>query len=163
MKYSETDVLTIRNKQAEDAKRLINIRKAQISDAGAICKISCHDLGYDCDEGLVKTKLQNLDDKREVVFVAENNGKVTGYVHAEIYNTLYCEPLINILGLAVSSDFHRNGAGKRLMKEVESWAQEKGIGAVRLNSGISRKGAHEFYRRIGYDNEKQQIRFMKEL
>lgn len=29
MKYSETDVLTIRNKQAEDAKRLINIRKAE--------------------------------------------------------------------------------------------------------------------------------------
>lgn len=66
MKYSETDVLTIRDMQAEDAKRLINIRKARISDAGAICKISCHDLGYDCDEGLVKTKLQNLDAKEKL-------------------------------------------------------------------------------------------------
>ena len=34
---------------------------------------------------------------------------------------------------------------------------------IRLNSGLSRKDAHEFYRKLGFDNEKEQIRFLKKI
>lgn len=88
---------------------------------------------------------------------------VAGYIHAEKYQTLYFEPMINILGLAVSSGLRRRGIGRMLLKYAEHWANELGIHKIRLNSGASRKEAHSFYRAMGYNNEKGQIRFVKDV
>ena len=139
------------------------IREAIIEDAFAICNISCADLGYDCSCEFVSTRISNLDKGREKVFVAEVNGIVAGYIHAEKYQTLYFEPMINILGFAVSSEFRRRGIGRMLLKRAERWANEVGIHKIRLNSGASRKEAHSFYRAMGYNNEKGQIRFIKDI
>ena len=139
------------------------IREATLEDAFAICNISCADLGYDCSCEFVSTRISNLDKGREKVFVAEVNGIVAGYVHAEKYQTLYFEPMINILGLAVSAEFRRCGIGRMLLKHAERWANEEGIHKIRLNSGGSRKEAHSFYRAMGYSNEKEQIRFIKDI
>ncbi len=128
------------------------IREATIEDAFAICDISCADLGYDCSCEFVSTRISNLDKGREKVFVAEVNGIVAGYIHAEKYQTLFFEPMINILGLAVSSKFRRHGIGRMLLNCTECWANEVGINKIRLNSGVSRKEAHSFYRAIGYNN-----------
>ncbi|MBE5949325.1 MAG: GNAT family N-acetyltransferase [Lachnospiraceae bacterium] len=141
----------------------MNIRKADKKDASAICKISCEDLGYECDDEFVLRRLIELDNRREIVFVAETDNIVVGYIHAEVYRTLYFDSMINILGLAVFADYRRRGVGKALLHQAEKWAKELGINKVRLNSGGSRKEAHEFYRAMGYDNEKEQIRFMKSL
>ena len=132
------------------------IREATIEDAFAICNISCADLGYDCSCEFVSTRISNLDKGREKVFVAEVNEIVAGYIHAEKYQTLYFEPMINILGLAVSSEFRRRGIGRMLLKRAERWANEVGIHKIRLNSGASRKETHSFYRAMGYNNEKGQ-------
>ena len=139
------------------------IREATIEDAFAICNISCADLGYDCSCEFVSTRISNLDKGREKLFVAEVNGIVAGYIHAEKYQTLYFEPMINILGLAVSSEFRRRGIGRMLLKRAERWANEVGIHKIRLNSGASRKETHSFYRAMGYNNEKGQIRFIKDI
>ncbi len=139
------------------------IREATIEDAFAICNISCADLGYDCSCEFVSTRISNLDKGREKVFVAEVNEIVAGYIHAEKYQTLYLEPMINILGLAVSSEFRRRGIGRMLLKRAERWANEVGIHKIRLNSGASRKETHSFYRAMGYNNEKGQIRFIKDI
>jgi len=139
------------------------IREANEKDAAAICNISSNDLGYVCEEQFVLQRLAALDFNREVVFVAEIDGAVAGYVHAEIYSLLYWNPMVNILGLAVALDYRRKGVGKALMTRVEEWAMEKEIKEIRLNSGGTRKEAHEFYRAMGFDNEKMQIRFIKEL
>lgn len=139
------------------------IREATIEDAFAICNISCADLGYDCSCEFVSTRISNLDKGREKVFVAEVNEIVAGYIHAEKYQTLYFEPMINILGLAVSSEFRRCGIGRMLLKRAERWANEVGIHKIRLNSGASRKETHSFYRAMGYNNEKGQIRFIKDI
>lgn len=139
------------------------VREATITDASAICSISSNDLGYDCEEVFVQERLEKLDPTREVVLAAELDGAVAGYVHAEIYALLYWKPMVNILGLAVSSVYRRKGVGKALMICVEEWAKERGIKEIRLNSGGTRKEAHEFYRAIGFDDEKVQIRFLKEM
>lgn len=139
------------------------IREASVQDAFDICNICCNDLGYDCTIEFVSTRLNSLDKRRERVFVVEVNSAVVGFVHAEKYETLYFEPMINILGLAVSFDFRRHGVGKALLHNVENWAKEFGINKIRLNSGFSRKEAHSFYRAIGYNNEKEQIRFIKDI
>lgn len=139
------------------------IREARVTDAAAICSISSNDLGYACEEQFVLQRLAALDSNREVVFMAEIDGAVAGYVHAEVYSLLYWEPMVNILGLAVALDYRRKGVGKALMNRTEEWAKEKEIKEIRLNSGGSRKEAHEFYRAVGFDDEKVQVRFVKEL
>lgn len=137
------------------------VRKANINDGVAIAKISSSDLGYDCTAEFVGKKLERLDKSREAVFVAECNENVIGYIHVEKYDTLYSETLANILGLAVKAERRRMGAGSLLLDAAESWAKDIGAVGVRLNSGGTRLGAHEFYRARGYNSEKQQIRFIK--
>lgn len=141
----------------------IIIRQAKIEDYKDICKICCDDLGYNCSEELVKERLEGLDKNNERVLVAVYNSEVVGYLHDQIYKTLYFEELINFLGLAVSKEYRNKKVGTKLVNEIENWAKEKGINKVRVNSGFSRKEAHEFYRSLGYNNEKEQIRFLKSL
>ena len=139
------------------------IREAVIQDAENISKISTNSLGYPCEAGLVMRRLLELDAGNEKVFVAVEDDQVVGFVHAELYQLLYHEDLVNVLGLAVSNDFQRKGHGKMLMRLVEAWAKEMNCAAVRLNSAANRKGAHLFYEGLGYQNTKSQKRFIKTL
>lgn len=140
------------------------IRNARIDDAEAICCICSDDLGYPCSRALVESKLKHLSQAREAVFVALADGKnIAGYIHIETYDTLYFETMGNILGLAVKSDYRRKGIGKALLMEAEDWAMRHNIHHIRLNSGISRKEAHAFYQKLGYDGEKEQLRFIKKI
>lgn len=143
--------------------KTITIRVARTEDYKQLADICRNDLGYEVLDELVKDKLQLVDSSRECVFVAENINEVIGFVHVEIYNTIYCGSLANILGLAVSKKNQRMGAGRMLMCAAQEWASKKGVIGVRLNSSSKRLEAHDFYRAIGYNLEKDQIRFMKML
>lgn len=142
------------------------IREAKITDSKEIKEIkeiSTNDLGYFCDEELVRLRLSRLDNNRECVFVAEVEGQVAGFIHVEKYDLLYYKSMANILGLAVSSKFRRMGIGQKLMSATENWAKEREIDMIRLNSGEVRKEAHMFYRSLGFSDEKEQLRFVKKL
>ena len=71
--------------------------------------------------------------------------------------------MVNILGMVIKSEYQRKGIGKLLMEQAENWGRKIGARKIRLNSAMTRKGAHEFYRKLGYLDEKNQIRFLKEL
>ena len=139
------------------------IREARVSDSKEIKDICTNDLGYQCDEQLIELRIANLEENRECVFVADIDGEIAGFVHVEKYNPLYYQSMANILGLAVSSKFRRQGLGEKLMYSVEEWAKNKGIQVMRLNSGGARKEAHMFYCNIGFSDEKEQLRFIKEI
>lgn len=139
------------------------IRTAVTEDATGVSGLCSEDLGYPCDEALVRIRIGWLDLEREAVFVALEDNEICGFIHVERYNTLYSESLANILGLAVSSKYRKKGIGRALIDRAEKWAMENGISVMRLNSGAARKEAHEFYRRLDYGFEKEQIRFIKKL
>ena len=141
----------------------IIIREVSVNDADEICTISSEDLGYPCDLSLVREKIGNINSDREAVFAALAEDIVVGYIHVEKYDVLYFETMANILGLAVKASYQRNGIGKKLVLAAENWAIENNIKLMRLNSGISRTAAHDFYRHLGYDSDKGQLRFTKKL
>ena len=142
----------------------IIIRQAVLKDIPQMCTIFQNDLGYeDCTVEIVKQKFSGLLEGLEAVFVAESEGQVVGVIHVEKYDVLYFPTMANILGIAVASDFRRKGIGAALLHRAEQWATENGIKHMRLNSGGTRKEAHEFYRAQGYDDEKMQLRFVKKL
>ncbi len=143
----------------------IIIRGAVEADFQAIARLGREAMGYEeSTDALVCEKLEKtLQKDYERVFVAECDGTVAGFVHAEQYELLYYPTMVNILGLAVDEAFRRFGVATKLMAAVEDWAKACGIREIRLNSGITRTGAHEFYRKIGFDDEKEQKRFLKTL
>ena len=145
----------------------VKIRQAAASDIPAMNELFRKDLGYEeCRLEIVKKQFAGLDNSREVVFVAEaedDDGHIAGVIHVEKYNVLYFPTMANILGLAVAADYRRQGIGSALLKRAEEWARENGACSMRLNSGESRKQAHEFYRAQGYTDDKKQLRFIKEL
>ena len=79
------------------------------------------------------------------------------------YESIFSDPMFNIMALAVSKHAEKRGIGKALMTGVEEEAKRRGISAIRLNSAEYRVEAHRFYERIGYHSDKMQKRFLKIL
>jgi len=108
-------------------------------------------------------KKLSCDNKNHIIAVYEdeNTKKVIGFVHAQVYESVYSDTGLNILGLAVDPDFRGNGVGKKLMGYIEKYATDNGISFIRLNSANHRVEAHKFYENIGYKCDKLQKRFIK--
>lgn len=143
------------------------LRDITILDANEIQKISNFELGYDVDLDIVKKQIEKLtnDNKHNVIigFENEQTRKIIGFVHAELYESLYMDTGLNILGLAVDSNFQGRGIGKRLMNAIEDYALKNNISYIRLNSNVRRTEAHKFYESIGYICDKTQKRLIKKL
>ena len=143
------------------------LRDITILDANEIQKISNFELGYDVDLGIVKKQIEKLtnDNKHNVIigFENEQTRKIIGFVHAELYESLYMDTGLNILGLAVDSNFQGQGIGKKLMSAIEDYALKNNISFIRLNSNVRRVEAHKFYESIGYICDKTQKRLIKKL
>jgi len=119
-------------------------------------------MGYEYPAEDTKKKLEQLlNDSNHKIYVAIVANKVVGYIHANNYELLYAPHLKNIMGIAVLSDFKKNGIGKMLLNKVEKWAQDTGAYGVRLVSGATRIGAHAFYINCGYIKNKDQKNFKK--
>ena len=142
---------------------MVEIRDAAPEDAAAIAEISTGTLGYSCGEDLVRNRLANMENGRQRVFAAVENGKVVGFLQAELYQLLYQKDQINILGLAVRKEFQGKGVGRLLVQYVQVWAKQMNCDTVRVNSATERYGAHAFYEKMGFINTKSQKRFVKTI
>lgn len=143
------------------------LRNITIFDAQEIQSISNFELGYDVNLDIVKKQIRKLtnDNKHNIIigFENEQTRKIIGFVHAELYESLYMDTGLNILGLAVDSNFQGQGIGKKLMSAIEDYALKNNISYVRLNSNVRRIEAHKFYESIGYVCDKTQKRLIKKL
>lgn len=143
------------------------LRNITIFDAQEIQSISNFELGYDVNLDIVKKQIRRLtnDNKHNIIigFENEQTRKIIGFVHAELYESLYMDTGLNILGLAVDSNFQGQGIGKKLMSAIEDYALKNNISYIRLNSNVRRIEAHKFYESIGYVCDKTQKRLIKKL
>jgi ribosomal protein S18 acetylase RimI-like enzyme len=140
----------------------IVIRECKTQDYTDIVLLNKNEMGYEYPAEDTKKQLkQLLNDSNHKIYVAVVGDKVVGYIHASNYELLYAPYLKNIMGIAVSSHFRKNGIGKMLLNEVEKWAKGTGACGVRLVSGATRIGAHAFYTSCGYDGNKEQKNFKK--
>ena len=143
------------------------LRNITILDAKEIQKISDYELGYDVNLEIVKKQIEKLtrDNNHHIIigFENEQTRKIIGFVHAELYESLYMDTGLNILGLAVDSNFQGQGIGKKLMSSIEDYALKNNISYIRLNSNVRRIDAHKFYESIGYVCDKTQKRLIKKL
>ena len=140
------------------------IRKVKLSDAAAIQRLNAECLGYDFDREATEAQLKRLlENDQHLILVAEESGQVIGYAHAASYDCLYFPSLLNLLALAVTQDFQGQGHGRALMQALREEAKAAGYTGIRINSGISRSSAHEFYRSLGCSEKADQKRFYWEF
>ncbi|EOI6534338.1 GNAT family N-acetyltransferase [Enterococcus faecalis] len=143
------------------------IRKMKPTDAATLTIINKEQLGYEVPVDVTCKQIEKLllASDREFLYVYEETktGKILGYVHAQLYETIYSQTLLNVLGLAVAKEAESRGIGKQLMMKLETEAKKYNLCAIRLNSGEQRTAAHQFYEHIGYISDKKQKRFIKYL
>ena len=111
------------------------------------------ELGYPCDPGDLHRRIESLaNDPAVLLTVAEHEGKVVGVVTGHILNAIHRSgPVAMLTALVVLERARGLGIGKRLVSHVERWARDHGASAISLTSALRRSAAHEFYRRLGYE------------
>jgi predicted N-acetyltransferase YhbS len=135
----------------------MTLRKARPGDAGRLCEINADALGYEMPPEATWARLLSiLENPAHFLYVAEEGGRVVGYIHACAFDALFYQPLKYVVALAVDPARQGRGAGRALMCACEAWARADGCAGVRLASGADRAGAHAFYRRLGYAVRKDQ-------
>ena len=118
-------------------------------------------LGYETDKEHLKRCIINKDDL-EIVFVAEFESKIIGWIDCKISHTYLKKDYCEIVGLVVDEMERSKGIGKKLMSKAENWAKDKGTKEIIVRSNIRRERAHKFYLNNGYVIEKQSMVFKKE-
>lgn len=140
------------------------IRKAEMKDYLDIASLSGV-LGYPISEAAVKKNLARiLKDADHEFLVFELGERVTAFIEAEIYAPVYAEQvMLNVLGLVVDEKNQGQGIGAQLLNALEEKAKAREIKVIRLNSGVQRHEAHQFYEHQGYTSNHSQKRFLKFL
>ncbi|WFR76242.1 GNAT family N-acetyltransferase [Lactococcus lactis] len=140
------------------------IRKAEMKDYLDIARLSGV-LGYPISEATVKKNLARiLKDGDHEFLVFELGERVTAFIEAEIYAPVYAEQvMLNVLGLVVDEKNQGQGIGAQLLNALEEKAKAREIKVIRLNSGVQRHEAHQFYEHQGYTSNHSQKRFLKFL
>ena len=140
------------------------LRNLKTTDVAAICEINKEALGYSFSFEETPSQLDKLSQDSHhylLGFEDSTSHDLLGYVHAEVYESLYSKPGFNILALAVLPQRQGKGIGKALLEGLEQETKRRGYEFIRLNSADHRLGAHVFYEKVGYTCDKMQKRFIK--
>ena len=140
------------------------LRNLKTTDVAAICEINKEALGYSYSLEETASQLAKLSQDSHhylLGFEDSTSHDLLGYVHAEVYESLYSKPGFNILALAVLPQMQGKGIGKALLEGLEQEAKKRGYNFIRLNSADHRLGAHAFYEKVGYTCDKVQKRFIR--
>ncbi|AGV72207.1 GNAT family N-acetyltransferase [Lactococcus cremoris] len=140
------------------------IRKVEMRDVSDITRLAGV-LGYPISESIVKNNMSRiLNDEKQEFLVFDNGNQVVGFIEAETYDAVYSkEIMFNVLGLVVDTQEQGQGIGAQLLSALEENAKARGINVIRLNSGVQRHEAHQFYEHQGYTSNHSQKRFLKVL
>lgn len=115
--------------------------------------------GY--EEGYLERYFADGEDR---LVVAEAEGKVVGYLAAEVHREeidyLYFDDL------SVSGAYRSRGIGTALIRDAEAYGRSLGIGAFVLHAEKTNEGARRLYERLGYgilDEDGTRLRMVKGL
>ena len=121
-------------------------------------------LGYSPDVDRLRARFQRIHaDAQQVLFVAEHDGAIAGWIHVHPVTHLESDAYAEIGGLVVDSRHRRLGIGRALVAEAERFAKGQGFTRVRVRSNVKRPEAHAFYPGVGFRAVKTQVNYEKDL
>ena len=142
----------------------MKIRAAELQDAPEIARLS-GELGYSADPEVIARRLRTLlRSATDKVLVAESlSGLVVGWVHGFLSQLIESNYRVEIGGLVVVASERRQGIGRRLVAEIETWAKGRGAMELSVRCRDDREEAHRFYECMGYRCVKTQRVFRKPI
>ena len=139
------------------------VRRAKSTDAAGVAELSGI-LGYPVDRAAMQRRLEKLDGREaHVVFVAEVNGEIVGWIQGAERELLVVDRIGEICGLVVTEGQRTSGVGRRLVHAVEQWALGRRLTQVSVRSNVARPESHPFYEKVGYTRLKTQHVYRKSL
>ena len=134
----------------------ILIRGSVLEDSKAIADLSGQ-LGYPASSEEINVRLEKVISHPEnCAFSAVCDGQVIGWIHAFYTLRIETPPFVEIAGLVVDQNNRKKDVGRELVSSVINWAKRFQTTSVRVRSNVMRHEAHDFYRRIGFDEIKDQ-------
>lgn len=87
-----------------------------------------------------------------VVFVAEEKGKIVGFIMAELRRRAFYEPRLSgvITDFYVMPEHRRKGLGESLLKRASEELKKKGAGVIMAEFPFQNKIASAFYQKMGF-------------
>jgi GNAT superfamily N-acetyltransferase len=141
----------------------ISARQMSSEDAAVVAALS-RQLGYPLSSQQI---LENINavrrSKDHCAFVAIYESRVVGWIGLAQAIMIESMPFCEINGLVIDENHRGKGIGKLLVEKAKQWAKEKGNETLRLRCNVKRIEAHEFYRRLGFKETKQQTAFVLDL
>lgn len=137
----------------KEMELIMNIRKLHSDDYGTVYKFIVNEMEH--SEVSFKDMSASLDimkaDDSYLLYVAEHNNQVIGFVSAVKLLRCIDSCYIDITCLVVSQNFQGKGIGKSLLEFIESYGRVNKIEKFSVTSGLHRKEAHAFYKKNGYE------------
>ena len=93
-----------------------------------------------------KSVASEMDNPLSLWLIAEADGVVAGYVGSQ--TVLDSADMMN---LAVSQDFRRQGIGEQLVNSLTEALAEKGVKTLLLEVRISNEPAKQLYQKLGFE------------
>ena len=139
------------------------IKTANIGDISSLAQLT-YQLGYSADKSQIRDRLSAIIDLNDhCLYAAEINNEVVGWIHGFIAYRVESDAFVEIGGLVVDDKHQKQGVGKTLVDEVIVWAKNKSIARLRVRCNKVRNEAHTFYKRIGFEETKEQKIFDKNI
>jgi len=139
---------------------MVKIRLAKIEDCTACCNLSkikelATPEGGHISENYFK---KNVDDD-EMFFVAEEDGKIVGYILGEPLK----DNLTFLSLLTVDESQRGKGLGKKLISRFEEQCRNKKLNPIIFYAPKFNEDTIAFYNKQGYMQGKDHVQFMKIL
>jgi N-acetylglutamate synthase-like GNAT family acetyltransferase len=140
-----------------------SIRAARPEDAPMLLKLAI-ELGYANDLYEIRDRVVDLAARPEhAVLVAERDGALVAFMHLRVSHQLESASYAEIAGLIVGEKARGSGVGTRLLAEAEAWARARDVRSLRVRSNLNRTRTHAFYRKLGFEDLKDQKTFIRRL
>jgi GNAT superfamily N-acetyltransferase len=134
----------------------VYIRHISVKDAMPVTALSL-ELGYTMTVNETIANIASVDKSIcDVAYVALLDEVVVGWVHVFYTIRLESGPFCEIGGLVVSKNLQGKGIGRQLLEKARKWSAERNINKLRVRCNVIREGAHEFYLKSGFTENKQQ-------
>ncbi|MDD5181658.1 MAG: GNAT family N-acetyltransferase [Candidatus Nanoarchaeia archaeon] len=146
--------MIIRKATQKDAKAIVNLMNDLVKHHS-----SFNDVYYDTNElaknwktiylKKVKTKIRS---KKTIVLVAEENGKVVGYVDGSLKpRFLFNKNLtLDIDNISIAEGYRGKGIGTKLMKAIFKIGKKRKAFCAWLGVRAQNKKGRKFYKKLGF-------------
>jgi GNAT superfamily N-acetyltransferase len=140
----------------------VEIRAARATDAADLSDL-LGQLGYPTTPAQAAARLARMSaESGQHALVAEMDGRVVGLTTIIVRHVISADaPFARIASVVVAESHRSRGIGQSLVEAAERIAREAGCDRIEVTSGEHRARAHDFYRRLGY--EERPRRFIKTL